>query len=68
MPHFGQWTIGIGSPQYLWRLKAQSFILYWTPASPMPFSSRNFSMHSMESFLFVNPFRNPELTISPSPV
>ena len=25
---FGQWISGIGSPQYLWRLNAQSFILY----------------------------------------
>ena len=53
MPQCAQCTIGIGSPQYLWRLNAQSFILYCTPFSPMPFSSRYASIREMESFLLV---------------
>ena len=27
IPHDGQWTRGIGSPQYRWRLNTQSLIL-----------------------------------------
>ena len=58
-PHFGQYTIGIGAPQYLCLETNQSFNLYFTVFFPLPISSNFFTICFLASSK-LSPSNSPE--------
>src|SRR6266403_3134808 len=57
--HLSQYTIGIGVPQYLWRLTPQSFKRYVTVEVPNPFALANSAIFSC-ACTHPNPLHTPE--------
>ena len=64
-PHDGQWTMGIGAPQYRCRLISQSRSRNVTAASPKPCSASHDATASIDPGDGV-PSNGPEFTITPS--
>src|SRR3989344_7267698 len=67
IPQVGQWTSGIGSPQYLCLLNTQSRSLYWTFLLANPCPASQFVMAVLASRV-VMPLNFPESNSIPSPL
>ena len=67
IPHFSQYTIGIGVPQYLCLLISQSRILKFTVLFPQAFFSSHSAIKGRASVFFI-PENSPELNKIPSSV
>ena len=65
VPHLGQYIIGMGVPQYLWREISQSLSLKFIFGLPIPLASSIFIISALPCS-DVMPSNLPEFTIAPS--